>query len=140
MTLSFMPVITLPSRQRPDRDEQVPLPGNPGGEPPGPVAARRAGLIGTDEGEPGYAGRIRPAGFVWFVPLGSFGGAGRRWPGAAVADGVPLAVDGCTPGHIGQTVAVDLPKPRDQIVTRQLPRFLELRYLLHQAIGQGTHA
>ncbi len=58
----------------------------------------------------------------------------------AVYLGDRVAVITGSPGHIGQTVAVDLPKPRDQIVTRQLPRFLELRYLLHQAIGQGTHA
>jgi NitT/TauT family transport system ATP-binding protein len=44
------------------------------------------------------------------------------------------------PGRIGRTVAVDLPRPRDQVVTRQMPEFLELRYLLHQAIGQGGHA
>jgi len=43
-------------------------------------------------------------------------------------------------GHIERTVEVDLPKPRDQIVTRQMPKFLELRYLLHQAIGQSEHA
>ena len=48
----------------------------------------------------------------------------------------PLAV----PGRIERTVAVDLPKPRDQVVTRQMPKFLELRYLLHQAIGQTEHA
>ena len=58
----------------------------------------------------------------------------------AVYLGDRVAVITGAPGHIGRTVAVDLPKPRDQIVTRQLPRFLELRYLLHQAIGQGTHA
>jgi NitT/TauT family transport system ATP-binding protein len=58
----------------------------------------------------------------------------------AVYLGDRVAVITGAPGHIGQTVAVDLPKPRDQIVTRQLPRFLELRYLLHQAIGQGGHA
>jgi NitT/TauT family transport system ATP-binding protein len=58
----------------------------------------------------------------------------------AVYLGDRVAVITGTPGRIERTVAVDLPKPRDQIVTRQLPRFLELRYLLHQAIGQSEHA
>jgi NitT/TauT family transport system ATP-binding protein len=58
----------------------------------------------------------------------------------AVYLGDRVAVITGAPGRIGRTVAVDLPKPRDQIVTRQLPRFLELRYLLHQAIGQSEHA
>jgi hypothetical protein len=50
------------------------------------------------------------------------------------------AEEGIAPGRIERTVEVDLPKPRDQIVTRQMPKFLELRYLLHQAIGQSEHA
>ena len=57
----------------------------------------------------------------------------------AVYLGDRVAVITGTPGRIVRTVAVDLPKPRDQIATRQLPRFLELRYLLHQAIGQSRH-
>jgi len=44
------------------------------------------------------------------------------------------------PGRIARQVDVDLPKPRNQIVTRQMPKFLELRYLLHEAIGQTEHA
>jgi len=44
------------------------------------------------------------------------------------------------PGRIARQVDVDLPRPRNQIVTRQMPKFLELRYLLHQAIGQTEHA
>jgi NitT/TauT family transport system ATP-binding protein len=58
----------------------------------------------------------------------------------AVYLGDRVAVITGTPGRIERTVAVDLPKPRDQVVTRQLPKFLELRYLLHQAIGQTEHA
>jgi ABC-type nitrate/sulfonate/bicarbonate transport system ATPase subunit len=58
----------------------------------------------------------------------------------AVYLGDRVAVITGAPGRIGRTVEVDLPKPRDQIVTRQMPKFLELRYLLHQAIGQSEHA
>jgi NitT/TauT family transport system ATP-binding protein len=58
----------------------------------------------------------------------------------AVYLGDRVAVIAGAPGRIERTVAVDLPKPRDQVVTRQLPKFLELRYLLHQAIGQREHA
>jgi NitT/TauT family transport system ATP-binding protein len=58
----------------------------------------------------------------------------------AVYLGDRVAVISGAPGRIERTVAVDLPKPRDQVATRQLPKFLELRYLLHQAIGQSTHA
>jgi hypothetical protein len=63
------------------------LPGNPGGEPPGPVTARRAGLAGGSEREPRFAGRIRPARFVPFTAAG--GGCG---PGAPVPDRAPLLV------------------------------------------------
>jgi NitT/TauT family transport system ATP-binding protein len=58
----------------------------------------------------------------------------------AVYLGDRVAVISGAPGRIERTVAVDLPKPRDQVATRQLPKFLELRYLLHQAIGQSSHA
>jgi NitT/TauT family transport system ATP-binding protein len=58
----------------------------------------------------------------------------------AVYLGDRVAVITGAPGRIGRTVAVDLPKPRDQVVTRQMAKFLELRYLLHQAIGQSEHA
>jgi NitT/TauT family transport system ATP-binding protein len=57
----------------------------------------------------------------------------------AVYLGDRVAVITGSPGRIERTVAVELPKPREQIVTRQLPKFLELRYLLHQAIGQIEH-
>src|SRR5713226_2818571 len=58
----------------------------------------------------------------------------------AVYLGDRVAVITGAPGRIVRTVAVDLPRPRDQVVTRQLPKFLELRYLLHRAIGQTEHA
>jgi NitT/TauT family transport system ATP-binding protein len=58
----------------------------------------------------------------------------------AVYLGDRVAVITGAPGRIARTVAVDLPKPRDQVVSRQLPKFLELRYLLHQAIGHSAHA
>jgi NitT/TauT family transport system ATP-binding protein len=56
----------------------------------------------------------------------------------AVYLGDRVAVITGTPGRIGQSVAVNLPRPRDQVVTRQLPEFLALRYLVHRAIG--SHA
>src|ERR1700685_39722 len=74
--------------------------GDAGGDPPAAVSAGRAGLAGRGEGEPGPAGRIRAGWFIWFawfraVP-GAVGGCGA---GAAVADGVALAVgDGDAPG------------------------------------------
>ncbi len=58
----------------------------------------------------------------------------------AVYLGDRVAVITGAPGRIERTVAIDLPKPRDQMVTRQMPEFLELRYLLHQAIRQSQHA
>jgi NitT/TauT family transport system ATP-binding protein len=58
----------------------------------------------------------------------------------AVYLGDRVAVITGAPGRIERTVAVDLPKPRDQVITRQMPKCLELRYLLHQAIGHSEHA
>jgi NitT/TauT family transport system ATP-binding protein len=58
----------------------------------------------------------------------------------AVYLGDRVAVITGAPGRIERTVAVELPKPRHQVVTRQMPKFLDLRYLLHQAIGQSAHA
>lgn len=39
-----------------------------------------------------------------------------------------------TPGRLTYEVDVDLPRPRDQIVTRELPRYLEIRHLLSTAL------
>src|SRR5580692_4613920 len=102
------PVITLPGRQRPDLDQQLP---DPGGEPPGAVPAGRAGLIGGSEGEPGTAGRIASVRFSAF-----------HGPGAAVADRVALAVGyrhapgrprvaGRRLGEVAGQVGVDRPDP-----------------------------
>jgi NitT/TauT family transport system ATP-binding protein len=53
----------------------------------------------------------------------------------AIYLGDRIAVITGSPGRIERTFDVDLPKPRDQIVTRQMPEFLEFRYAVHQAIG-----
>ena len=42
------------------------------------------------------------------------------------------------PGRIAAEIPIDLPRPRDQLTTREAPRFLELRHRLHDAIsGDG---
>ena len=51
-----------------------------------------------------------------------------------------IAVITGSPGRITRTFDVDLPRPRDQIATRQLQAFLDFRYAVHQAIGRDTHA
>jgi NitT/TauT family transport system ATP-binding protein len=55
----------------------------------------------------------------------------------AVYLGDRVAVLNGTPGRINQVVSIDLPAPRDQILTRQLAQFLAYRYGLHQAIGHA---
>jgi NitT/TauT family transport system ATP-binding protein len=57
----------------------------------------------------------------------------------AVYLGDRIAVITGSPGRIGQTFDIDLPKPREQLVTRQLPAFLEFRYAVHQAIGRDAY-
>jgi NitT/TauT family transport system ATP-binding protein len=57
----------------------------------------------------------------------------------AVYLGDRIAVITGSPGRIRRTFDIDLPKPRDQIVTRQMPAFLEFRYAVHQAIGRDAH-
>ncbi len=42
-----------------------------------------------------------------------------------------------SPGRIARTFDIDLPSPRNQLSTRQLPRFLEYRFSVHQAIGDS---
>lgn len=44
-----------------------------------------------------------------------------------------------TPGQLTYEVSVDLPRPRDQIATRELPRYLEIRHLLSTALHR-THS
>ena len=53
----------------------------------------------------------------------------------AVYLGDRIAVITGSPGRLGRTFDIDLPKPRDQVATRQMPAFLEFRFAVHQAIG-----
>ncbi len=55
----------------------------------------------------------------------------------AVYLGDRVAVLNGSPGRIEQIIDIDLPYPRDQITTRQLPEFLAYRYSLHKAIGHA---
>jgi NitT/TauT family transport system ATP-binding protein len=55
----------------------------------------------------------------------------------AVYLGDRVAVLNGSPGRVGHVVTVDIPGPRDQVLTRQLPQFLAHRYDLHKAIGHG---
>jgi len=55
----------------------------------------------------------------------------------AVYLGDRVAVLNGSPGRIEQITVIDLPAPRDQILTRQLPQFLGYRYGLHKAIGHA---
>lgn len=52
----------------------------------------------------------------------------------AIYLGDRIAVLKGSPGRIDQIFDVDLPRPRDQITTRQLTKFLDYRYTLHQAL------
>ena len=103
MAFRLMAVVAPAGGNRPDLEEQIPLPWGPGGEPPRPVAARRSGLIGGSEGKPGLAGRVGPGGCAWFVCFAARDAvAGGRGPGAAVSDGVSEAIgDGHSPGRPG---------------------------------------
>lgn len=52
-----------------------------------------------------------------------------------------VAVLSTRPSVIEEVVETDLPRPRDKIVTPELPRFLELRhYLLERLLRKGGHA
>jgi NitT/TauT family transport system ATP-binding protein len=53
----------------------------------------------------------------------------------AVYLGDRIAVLNGDPGRIAQTFDVTLPQPRDQIMTRQTPEFLQLRYAVHRAVA-----
>src|SRR5580658_697206 len=100
MTLGLVPVIAVSSGDRLDVHEQVPLAGDPGGQPPRPVPSSRAGRADGSEGEPGPAGRIGTARFVRFSA--DLAAGGGRGPGTAVPDGVALAVgDREAPGGAG---------------------------------------
>jgi NitT/TauT family transport system ATP-binding protein len=54
----------------------------------------------------------------------------------AVYLGDRIAVINGSPGTIKQTFDIALPKPRNQIMTRQMPEFLNFRFAVHQAIGE----
>ena len=54
----------------------------------------------------------------------------------AVYLGDRIAVLKGSPGRIDRIFEIDLPSPRDQLSTRQLPKFLEYRYAVHRAIGR----
>ena len=41
------------------------------------------------------------------------------------------------PGRIGEVVDVDLPRPRNQLTTREDPRFLALRHQLFNLLPTG---
>jgi NitT/TauT family transport system ATP-binding protein len=56
----------------------------------------------------------------------------------AVYLGDRVAVLGGPPGTVHRTVPIALPRPRNQIDTRQMPEFLRYRVLLHEAISDGT--
>jgi len=53
----------------------------------------------------------------------------------AIYLGDRIAVLAGAPGRIAQTFDIALPKPRDQIMTRQSPDFLAFRYAVHHAIA-----
>lgn len=55
----------------------------------------------------------------------------------AVYLGDRVAVLNGSPGRIEDVISIELPNPRNQIVTRALPEFLSYRYRLHKAIGHG---
>ena len=105
------PVITAPGGDRVHRECQVPLPGNPGGEPPGSVPARRPVPAAGGDGESwavpaGRAGRIRRAGSAgrpgFLLVARPFSAVSGGGPGAAVPDRVAVLVgDGQAPGGRG---------------------------------------
>src|SRR5262249_46138617 len=52
-----------------------------------------------------------------------------------LGDGAAVLKD--SPGRIDDIVDIDLPNPRDQVLTRQLPEFLAYRYGLHKALDHA---
>lgn len=45
-----------------------------------------------------------------------------------------------SPAHVAQRITVDLPRPRDQIVTKEQPEYLRLRHQLYEAFRHEIHA
>jgi len=93
VTFGLVSVVAVACGDRVEGDDQVPLAGCPGGQPPGAVSAGRPLLVYGREGESG------PAGWVASVRRPSFP-AFRLFPavslglrfGASVADGLPVLV------------------------------------------------
>jgi NitT/TauT family transport system ATP-binding protein len=56
----------------------------------------------------------------------------------AVYIGDRVAILQGSPSSIGAIFDVSLPKPRDQILTREMPEFLALRHKIYDAIGRHT--
>ena len=92
MTAGLEPVVACLQGDRVQRDQQVPLAGQAGGQPPGTVPAGRPVLTGRGEREPrrwaagGSAGRVMITGRI--VATGRGGSAGRdrcALPGGAGA-------------------------------------------------------
>jgi len=101
MSPGLVPVVTFTDGDRPDLEEQVPLPGHPGGESPGAVSACWPGLPVGGKGERWPAGRVRSprparragcAGCAGLSPGAVAAAAGGCGPGAAVPDGVAVLV------------------------------------------------
>lgn len=42
-----------------------------------------------------------------------------------------------TPAHVSTEIAIELPRPRDQVNTKELPKYLELRHAIYAAIEAG---
>jgi NitT/TauT family transport system ATP-binding protein len=47
---------------------------------------------------------------------------------------------GGQPGRVCTEIRVDLPRPRDQLATKELPAFLALRHRAYQAVQEWSHA
>jgi hypothetical protein len=84
MTVGLVPVIAVPGGDRLDLEEQVALAGEAGGEPPGAVAAGRAGRpagVKVNRGLPGGSGPPGLPGLPgWAGRRGPLAGAGRAQP------------------------------------------------------------
>ena len=79
------------------------VPRHPSAEPPGAIPTRWSGVISAGEAEGWPSGRVRAARRNGLVLYGGACVPGGCGPGAAVADGVALAVgDGDAPGGPGR--------------------------------------
>ena len=55
----------------------------------------------------------------------------------AIYLGDRVAVLNGSPGRIDEIIDIDLPRPRNQITTRERPEFLAYRHRLHEALGHA---